>query len=76
LITVIFVISCREEHKQETALDAKEKVLDEKLKVDQVFKMVAKFYRKSPMRGLTPIPNRAPTPPLKKKSQKSLKKSS
>ena len=54
----------------ETALIAKEKALDEKLKkIDEVFKMVSEIYRNGPMRGLTPIPNREPTPPLKRKER-------
>jgi hypothetical protein len=53
----------------EAALVAKEKALDEKMKkVDEVFRMVSEIYRNGPMRGLTPIPNREPMPPLKKKS--------
>ena len=52
------------------ALVAKEKALDAKMeKIDEVFRMVAEIYRNGPMRGLTPIPNREPTPPLKARSR-------
>jgi hypothetical protein len=54
----------------EAALVAKEKALDAKMeKIDEVFRMVSEIYRNGPMRGLTPIPNREPTPPLKARSR-------
>jgi hypothetical protein len=54
----------------EAALVAKEKALDAKMKkIDEVFQMVSEIYRNGPMCGLTLIPNRKPTPPLKRKAR-------
>lgn len=52
-----------------TYIAKKEKILDEKLKkIDEVFRMVSEIYRNGPTRGLSPIPLRAQTPPLRKRS--------
>lgn len=52
-----------------TYVAKKEKILDEKLKkIDEVFRMVSEIYRNGPTRGLSPIPLRAQTPPLRKRS--------
>lgn len=43
--------------------------MDEKLKkIDEVFRMVSEIYRNGPTRGLSPIPLRKLTPPLKRRS--------
>jgi hypothetical protein len=48
-------------------------VLEAKMKrIDETFQMVSEIYRNGPMRGLTPIPNREPTPPLRGKPEADL----
>lgn len=52
-----------------TCISKKEKILDEKLKkIDEVFKMVSEINRNGPTRGLSPIPLREQTPPLRQRS--------
>lgn len=52
-----------------TCISKKEKILDEKLKkIDEVFRMISEINRNDPTRGLSPIPLREQTPPLRQRS--------
>lgn len=54
---------------EEESISKKEKMLDKKLKkIDEVFRMVSEIYRNGPTRGLSPIPLREQTPPLRQRS--------
>lgn len=66
---MIIKVMNKENGEPEDSVTKKEKMLDEKLKkIDEVFRMVSEIYRNGPTRGLSPIPLRELTPPLKLRS--------